>query len=156
MSTSRTSAWWRPFSLAILCLSVMSTAWLLHAQPASGRIISDVSISAIADGSELHIAFTFPVRYLSHFPRDYGDTVQISLQPVAVSAVDQDFLPQRESFNLPETGSVPLLDVTYEGDLPGGPYLTLRFTEAVAFSVRQGSDFRSLTVNVFDNNSTFK
>ena len=117
MSISRAGAWWRPFSLAILCLAVMSTAWLLHAQPVSGRIISDVSINGIADGSELRIEFTFPVRYISHFPRDYGDTLQISLQPVVVSTVDQSFLRQRESFNLPETGSIPLLDVTYEGDI---------------------------------------
>ena len=152
MSINRAGAWLSQFLLAAMGAAFLAMAWQLSAQPAGGRIISDVSISGIADGSELRIEFTFPVRYLSHFPREFGDTLQISLQAVAVSEVDQEFLRRRESFNLPETGSVPLLDVTYEGDLPGGPYLTLRFTEPVAFSVRQGSDFRSLTVNVFANN----
>jgi len=153
MSISRAGAWLSQSLLVTLGAVFLVMAWQLSAQPISGRIISNVEMNEIADGTSLHIEFTLPVRYKSHFPRDFGDTVQISLQAVAVSAVDQDFLQQRESFNLSNSAGIPLLDITYEGDLPGGPYLTIRFTEPVAFSVRQGDDFRSLIVNVFENNT---
>jgi hypothetical protein len=133
---------------------VSITVWQLQAQPISGRILSNVSVEESADGSTIHIEFTFPVRYLRHFPADYGDTIEISLKEVAISDVDEQFLKRRESIRLPESISVPLLDVNYEGDLPGGPYLTLRFYKPVAYTVRQGSDFRSLTVYVFNDHAS--
>lgn len=140
-------------TMMLLLLAGMVVITQLQAQPASGRIISNVSVNEKADGAEIHIAFTFPIRYLRHFPTDYGDTIQIRLKEVVISAVDAGLLKRRESVRLPDTGSVPLLDISYEGDLPGGPYLTVRFHEPVAFAVRQGSDFRSLTISVFNNDA---
>lgn len=123
------------------------------AQPAGRRIISDVLVTEHAQTTDLRIEFTFPVRYVSHYPEDFGDTIEIQLKEVVISAVDADFLHRRESVRLPETESIPLLDISYEGDLPGGPYLTIRFVSPVSYTVSQGSDFRSLLITV-DNNTS--
>ena len=120
-------------------------------QPVRGRIIADVSAVDQADKTDLNIVFTYPIRYVRHFPEDYGDTVEIQLKAIMVSEIDADLLRRRESVRLPQTSTVPLLDISYEGDLPGGPYMTIRFIAPVSFAVRQGSDFRSLTVSVFNN-----
>ena len=123
----------------------------VDSQPVRGRIISDVATVEQPDRTDLNIMFTFPVRYIRHFPEDYGDTVEIQLKDIMVSEIDADLLRRRESVRLPKLSTVPLLDISYEGDLPGGPYLTIRFLASVAFAVKQGSDFRSLTVSVFNN-----
>jgi hypothetical protein len=140
-------------SLLLLALSLLAAGQVM-AQPARGRIISDVTVTDKVDRIELGVEFTFPVRYMGHFPEDYGDTIEIQLKAVVVSEVDAGLLPRSESIRLPEAGSVPLLDISYEGDLPGGPYLTVRFHDPVAFTVKQGTDFRSLMITVFNNTSS--
>jgi len=141
-----------PYAVMLL-LASLSFVWQTQANPVSGRIIAGLSVAEMVDGAELQVEFTFPIRYLHHFPEDYGDTLQIRLKALAISEVDAELLRQRESVRLPESGSVPLLDVSYEGDLPGGPYLTIRFQKPVAFAVRQGADFRSLTISVFNDDA---
>jgi hypothetical protein len=123
------------------------------AQPAGRRIISDVLVTEHEKTTDLRIEFTFPVRYVSHYPEDFGDTIEIQLKEVVISAVDAEFLHMRESVRLPKTESIPLLDISYEGDLPGGPYLTIRFVSPVTYTVSQGSDFRSLLITVNNNTS---
>jgi len=141
-----------PAVAALLLLLVgLALVWQTMAQPARGRIITQVDVSEQADRTEFAIDFSFPVRYIRHFPEDYGETIEVQLKPVMVSDVDAELLQQRESIRLPEAGTVPLLDISYEGDLPGGPYLTMRFHAPVAFAVRQGGDFRSLVITVFNN-----
>jgi hypothetical protein len=132
-------------------LAMLFAAVSAVAQPAGGRIISDVVVNEHADTTDLRIEFTFPVRYISHYPEDSGDTLEIKLNEVVISSVDAGFLHERESVRLPKVKSIPLLDISYEGDLPGGPYLTIRFRLPVTYKVSQGSDFRSVLVTVNNN-----
>lgn len=150
MSTRRADGYRLSLFLSVLLLIVVSISigWPSQAQPVRGRIISDVALSEQADTSEIRIEFSFPVRYVRHFPTDIGDTIQIQLRPVAVSNIDAGQVNGRESARLPAGSDIPLLDISYEGDLPGGPYLTVRFYQDVAFSIQQGVDFRSLTIIV--------
>jgi len=120
----------------------------LVAEPVRNRIINDVSYNVDAGELTIDVEFSFPVRYLRHFPPDSGDTLQIRLGVLGVSDVDRDLLVSRESARIPHELALPILDLSYEGDLPGGPYLTVRFTEPMEFSVKQNVDFRSLTIKV--------
>jgi len=120
----------------------------LGAEPVRGRILTDVTFNVGEQGFTVDVAFSFPVRYLRQFPPEQGETLQIRLGPLAVSDVDAGYLHGRESARIPRDLALPLLDLSYEGDLPGGPYLTLRFTEPMRFTVQQGVDFRSLTITV--------
>ena len=138
----------------VAVLSCVLFAAQLSAQPARGRIISDISVTERADKTEFSIHFTFPIRYVKHFPNEFGDTIEIQLKEVLVNIDDADLLKERESIRLPDASYIPLLDISYEGDLPGGPYLTVRFLKPVAYKVHQGADFRSLLVTVNNNDMT--
>jgi hypothetical protein len=120
----------------------------LDAEPVRNRILNDVNYTVEAGVITIDVEFSFPVRYLRHFPQDSGDTLQVRLGILGVSDVDRVLLLSRESARIPHELSLPILDLSYEGDLPGGPYLTIRFTEPMQFSVQQGVDFRSLTIKV--------
>lgn len=139
--------------LAVLLVSILFLG-AADAQPARARIIKQVTVSEQADKTEFNIGFIFPVRYVRHFPTDYGETIEIQLKAVLVSEDDADLLGERESIRLPDASYIPLLDISYEGDLPGGPYLTVRFLKPVAYKVQQGADFRSLLVTVYNNDTT--
>lgn len=130
----------------ILLLSCF-TQWT-QAQPVRSRILDDVRVTVEEGMADIEIHFTFPVRYINHFPDKSGDTLQIQVQPIAISSIDRLVIRKRESLRLPRKSGVPLLDVSYEGDLAGGPYLTVRFLEAVNFSVHQDTDFRTLSIHI--------
>lgn len=120
------------------------------AQRASGSILSEVRIGEAQGCATISVGFNFPIRYVRHFPYRAGDEVRIQLEPIAIGQVDRDALFERETVRPWRREATALLEVVYEGDIPGGPYLTLFFDRQVAFTVAQGSDFRSLIVTVSD------
>ncbi len=98
--------------------------------------------------TRLQINMTIPVRYVSHFPRSSGNELHIKLTPIAISPGDRDALFARESLVPVEHAQSFLSEVIYEGDIEGGPYLTLLFNRSVHFSVEQGRDSRSIVVRI--------
>lgn len=132
----------------LLCTAPMP----LLAEVMSGQIVADVSYEGDAEKGALDVSFAFPVRYLRHFPLKRGDTLQIKLQGVTNNPVERELLSQRESVRIPGEKGKPFLEISYEGDVTDGPYLTIRLQQAMNFRVEQGRDFRSLRV-VLSNQS---
>jgi hypothetical protein len=120
----------------------------LIAQPVRDRILGDLVVSKHDGGGEIQVGFTFPVRYVKHFPYESGDELRVQVEPIAISRSDKDALFKRESIKPPRNGIPDLLEVIYEGDVVEGPFVTLVFRRPVAFKVEQGADFRSLTITV--------
>lgn len=56
------------------------------------RILSDVSFSRAEEYSIIKVSFNFPVRYLRHYPLNYGKEVRIQLEPILTSQGDEDAL----------------------------------------------------------------
>lgn len=125
---------------------------LLHAlstaQPVRDRVLADVKIVEKTECAVIHIGLNFPVRYLKHFPLASGDELRIRLVPIAISPDDREALFKRESVRPGPSDLAQLSEVVFEGDVAGGPYLTLLFRHPVQYRVSQGSDFRSILVAV--------
>ena len=117
----------------------------LEAQPTGGRILSDITVSGGDDCKVAQIGFSFPIRYINHFPQNEGEEVRIQLKPVTVGPMDERDLSDREAFS-PVDDATLLNNVIYEGDMAGGPYLTLQFSANTRYTVAQGTDFRSIRV----------
>ncbi len=117
-------------------------------QPVRDRILDDVSVTPTDGHYAIKVSFTTPVRYQTHFPAHTGDDLSIQLQPIGVPFSELDAVIKRESVRPPHSGAIGLMEVIYEGDIEGGPFLTLHFDHAVTFEVIQEPDFRSLTVLV--------
>jgi hypothetical protein len=120
-------------------------ALALKAQPTGGRILSDITVSGSDTCKLARISFNFPIRYLNHFPQKEGDELRIQLKPVTVDPLDAQDLANREAFSPVDDASL-LTNVIYEGDMAGGPYLTLQFNGRADFKVLQGTDFRSIRI----------
>lgn len=132
-----------PISILIGLLFFTS---ITTAQPARDRILDDVHIKEKDGCVTIHIGFTFPVRYVRHFPFEKGDELQIQIEPIALGPLEQEAIFDRESTTPPHHRKASLEDVIYEGDIEGGPFLRLLFTKEVGFEVGQGADFRSILV----------
>jgi hypothetical protein len=135
-------------SITAILAGILIFSLNVPAQPVRDRILDDVHIIDKNGCPTIQVSFTFPVRYVRHFPFGKGDELQIQIEPINIGPLEQEVLFDRESYTPPHHKHVPLDDVIYEGDIEGGPYLTLLFTKEVSYEVGQGPDFRSILVSI--------
>lgn len=117
-----------------------------RAQSLQDRILGEVDASETNGCIALSVGFNIPIVYLRHFPAEAGEELLIFVWPVGVGPGDMDTMLQREWAPPPPATRPTLLDIVFEGDAPGGPYLSLRFAQRIPFHVRQGRDYRSIAV----------
>ena len=122
----------------LLVAAVVGTA----AVQAAENALSGLQIIEQKDAIILEIDFAIPVKYVKHFPPKEGEILQIQLQAVGEKAL------KRESLTPPPTDLIPLALVTYEGDIPGGPYVTIRFHYGVEYTVEDAPGSNSILVTI--------
>lgn len=131
-----------------LLLVMLAFVGIAKAQPIGEGLMSDLDIYSGAE-CEPEIAvvnMNIPVRYISHFPRREGRQVRIRIRPLVVSEFDRDMLDERESRAPAFRRTTLLREATYEGDISGGPFLSLRFQSNAYFQIFQGPDYRSIWI----------
>ena len=122
---------------------------------ASETVLDDVKIIPKEDSTIIEIDLGLPLGYVKHFPQTFGEILQIQL--LLDKTTDRKIHKEVRQGNdiKPPPGHEPILIyVTYEEGVPGGPYLTLRFSHPVRFEVQAGSSLTTLTVKVFEAKKT--
>jgi len=132
--------------LFVTMIFLLVAGWAISGAPARNRDIESALLD-VADGHViLEVKLSFPFRYQSHFPLETGDELRIRITPVRVSSSDLGAVFQREGLVPPNADTAAIDEVVYEGDIAGGPYLTIRFTRPVRYQIIPGSDYRSLSI----------
>jgi len=132
-----------------LCLAVSAVLYCPgKAASREFRIFDEVWLVERQECKFIEVRFNIPMRYIKHFPFEGGDDLRIQLEPLAISPAEKEALFRREY-----PGSIPaevgaIADVVFEGDIDGGPFLSLYFHEPRSFKVGQGQDFRSLVISI--------
>lgn len=132
----------------LLASVIVLVAQLAGSEPVRKKILDQLDIQAVEGAAVIHISLTSPVRYIRHFPYVSGEELRIKILLFDVSSDNRKALSGREALVPFDAGDLPLEEVVYEGDMAGGPYLTLFFGHRVDFSVQQGRDSRSILVYV--------
>ncbi|MFV2058215.1 MAG: hypothetical protein ACC707_17245, partial [Thiohalomonadales bacterium] len=143
ISLSLLSVW----ALFSLCLSVLS---LSDAYAAQTTVLQNVKLSTTnKQAIRIDIEFGIPLLYVKHFPQKAGEILQIQLKLKEGDGkrIHKE-VRQANDISAPSGLASLLIYVTYEEGVPGGPYLTLRFSESVDFEVQAGSSLQSLAVIV--------
>jgi len=130
----------------LLALGVVLFAQLVDSEPVRKKILDSLDVNETDAVTTVRISLTMRVRYDSHFPYESGKELRIRIRPFGISADDLKALYQRETLVPFDHEDLPLDEVVYEGDIEGGPYLTLFFNRCVDFWVEQGRDSRSIVV----------
>ena len=118
--------------------------------------LNDVTITEHDTCAVIRVKFNFPLRYVKHFPYKSGDDLRIQFDPIpiAIPPGESSALFTRESVRPPRNDIASLIEVIYEGNVAGGPFLTLYFRHPVVFRVEQGADFRSLNIIVLGSEAS--
>lgn len=135
---------------------IIVTLLLFFSPPAFSQsgVLQQVRIVNAEPAHHIIISFGTRMNYLRHFPYAVGTVLQIQLradqlvdlEPLTSATSSRIDTRRRESLAPATRLDEPLSFVTYEGNVPGGPYLTVRFKWAVSFTVQEGSDGRSIEI----------
>ena len=145
-----------PFSRALQSALFVSLLSMVSSSMASQVILDEIKIKEVEGATVVDVLFGVPLKYQKHFPQKLGEIVQIQLD----LDIDPDDEKSRELHKevreggellSPEGQKSVLVYVTYEEGVPGGPYLTLRFSHSVQFEVIAGPDSKSISVKVFND-----
>ena len=134
--------------MLVTVVSLLVATWSYTAPPVRDKVLEEVDLVQRDGEIVIEVQFSFPMRYRSHVPADRGEELRIRLLPVRVPSSDLDAVPRRESVIPEYAGAASVDEVIYEGDIEGGPYLTIRFMRPVSYEVIPGSDYRSVRVIV--------
>lgn len=130
-----------------MALAIAAGAGLALPAPAFGqtvadRTLSDVKAESTGGCTTLTVTFNIKVQMLSSFPAN-GRELHIRLRPLDNLNANK----MRESLRTPE--SVPALrSIEYEGDNPGGPTLSLFFTQDMDFTVSPGLQPETVVIRI--------
>lgn len=113
----------------------------------SENLIADVTLTSNGKEKNLAFDFTTPIRFLGHFPENYGQVLQIRLRSISFGGFTQNYSLLKNIVKAGSGSDVLIDDVRYEGDIPGGPFVVVRFTRPVNFEVHEGEGLRSLSVS---------
>ncbi len=130
----------------LLATAAISLSPLAAAQQSGSQVIDQVNIEEEASCYQLDLKFNVLVSYLRHFPLTQGKELYIRLQLAPAPERDARLIRERRAIALPQEITTPLVTLVYEGDADEGPTLVLHYSEAQQFSVQQGKDFRSLSI----------
>jgi hypothetical protein len=138
---------------AVLLLPLMamlgSASWTpAAAQPVVRDMLDRVEVERREGTVAMHVHFRFPARYARHFPYESGDTLLIQVTPTVLEPGRGNAPRPREALRPPNDPDVPVTDIVFDERTLWSPYLILHFSRRVHFRVSQGSDFRSVIIEL--------
>jgi tetratricopeptide (TPR) repeat protein len=126
-------------------LAFMLAASLLAGQ-AVAQPLDDVTLEYKTDGIVATIRTTSPIRYVRHFPAIGGKTLEIFYERAPGGDVNEKWM-DNETRNSPPSALIPAFTVTTR-DQATHPKLVVEFARDAEYSVKAGSDQRSLLITI--------
>ena len=127
--------------LLLLGLALANPLWALAAQT-----LESIEYTSRDGVAVVEIGFSGPVQYLSHFPLQWGGTVQVFLGPRAQVDPDIDTLPITQVMRAPKSPDIPLTQVSFTIDKNGESSIRLDFTRVVNFEIGAGERINTVQV----------
>ena len=125
----------------LILLGVLSSLQVIQAPD---RILDDVIVEEEGGMYVLQVKTNLPLRYENHYPQGPSEFVQIKVRAVSLFGVDQNEYIGAESILPGFIEQVPVMDVAYEGNVPGGPFLSLRFKEPLRYEIKEAPELNGV------------
>ncbi len=132
------------FVVAIAAIIGLYYAYPLIVGP--DKVIDDVTAFTENNNIVVQFDFSVPVRYENHFPERNGEFLQVKARLVSLGSTAWKESLGQASVRPELANKIGLVSVAYEGDAPGGPFITMLFNRPATFEVRQDRSFNSLMV----------
>ncbi len=115
---------------------------------ATDQVIKDVVMFTDNGKAVVQVHFSGPIRYENHFPDGNSNFLQVKFHLVSLQRhAHREVVPQ-DLIKTEVVQRTSLMNISYEGDVPGGPFLTFLFTRPVDFSVKPSESLDSIIVEI--------
>ena len=133
--------------IIILIITIGVYSYFKYAEQTSEQLVSNLHITSDREGHNLEFDFNNSVRYLGHFPEEASDIVQVKLRAIGFSEFRENVSLLDQFVQPGEIKEKFLQDVRYEGDVPGGPFLVVRFSKPMKFNVLESNGLKGLIIS---------
>lgn len=133
--------------LLILVLLVTGYIYITYFGEKPEALVADIVLTKDKEGGNIQIDFANPVRHVGHFPESDSDVLQIKLRAISFHDFDENFSIIKQYLQKEPAKDYHIADVRYEGDVPGGPFLVVKFTKPMSFQVNEGDGLKALLIN---------
>ncbi len=134
----------------LIVIGIMYSMELLHAP---SQVLEDVVVFEEKGRTVLQVRFSTPVRYENHFPANKSDFLQIKVRTVALLGTGDNEYLSSDNILPGFLEKVPVAEVAFEGDVPGGPFVSLRFREPLRYQVAEDPSLRGINIIVVRDGS---
>ncbi len=131
-----------------IVLLVLGIYYVLPLFTSTDQVIEDVVMFTDDNKAVVQVHFSGPIRYEDHFPEGNSNFLQVKLRMVALNQSRKREVVAQEKLKTDIVQRTSLVNISYEGNVPGGPLLTFLFTRPVDFSVRTSDSLDSIIVEI--------
>ena len=133
--------------IIILVIAIGVYTYIKYGEQTSEQLVSNLHITSDREGHNLEFDFNNSVRYLGHFPNEVSNIIQVKLRAIGFSEFRENVSLLDQFVQPAEIKEKFLQDVRYEGDVPGGPFLVVRFSKPMKFNVSESNGLKGLIIS---------
>jgi hypothetical protein len=111
-------------------------------------LVDDVVLIREEGSKSLELDFSAPVRIVGSFPKSYGDIVQIKLSIIAVGSFNENISLLDKFVGIEEGKELHLTDMRYEGNVPGGPFIVMKFSKPMHWTLTEGESLLGMNIAI--------
>ena len=98
------------------------------------------------EGKILHLDFSAPVRIVGSYPEASGDIVQIQLRVIAIGGFNENLSLLEKYVGFEEGKELHMTHMRYEGNVPGGPFIIMKFDKPVQWTLTEGDGLLGMNI----------
>ena len=133
--------------LVIMALITVGFIYITFFGEKPESLIAEVVLTKDKEVSNLQVDFSSPVRYVGHFPENQGEFLQIKVRAISFHEFNENYSLIDMFLKTPEARDSHIADIRYEGNVPGGPFLIIKFTKPVTYQVNEGDGLKAMLIN---------
>jgi len=137
--------WKTIFISTLVVLFVLSSLNILQTPD---NILEDVLVTEEGSALVMKIQTSIPVYYVDHYPSGRSSFIQVKVRVVSLLGADKNEYMGSESILPGFIEQVPIIDVAYEGDVPGGPFISMHFKEPVNYQIKEDPELKGLFIYI--------
>jgi hypothetical protein len=118
---------------------------------ADRKLIDDVVLIREAEHKILQLEFSAPVRLVGSYPKSSGDIVQIKLGVIAFGKFDNNLSLLDQFVGAEEGKEIHMTNMQYEGNVPGGPFLVMKFDRKMHWKVSEGESLMGMNIEISES-----
>ena len=100
------------------------------------------------EGKILHLEFSAPTRIVESFPETVGEIVQIKLRAIALDEFTENLSLLEEFVGVEEGKELHMTHMRYEGNVPGGPFIIMKFDKPVKWIVTESDGLLGMNIAI--------